>query len=206
MNKKGQGVGFVTGLVAGIAFLIIGIIIAFTVVGTLEGSNVIPQSTYSIVNESQIDGNGLLVSANTSAYDVAGVAAKRNSQGFALSVCWSEYYQSNGTATDTGTYGGYNVSLDMTANCTLSTAGNLSSGTSYATYNFPNVSVSYTYTGDNPEILAAGNLSSNFSSGVQNISSKVPTILLIAAVILIIAILAVLVAVWQRMKMGGGQL
>jgi len=51
-----------------------------------------------------------------------------------------------------------------------------------------------------------GNLSSNFSSGIQKVSSKIPTILLIAAVVLIIGVLAVLVAVWQRMRMGGGQL
>jgi len=209
MDKKGQNTGIVIGLVGGIAFLIIGIVIAFTVVGTLQGSDVIPQYSYSRINESQLnsDTDSGLTSANITAFDVYGVAEKRNAQSFALTSCWSEYYQSNGTATTTDSYGGYNVSLDLTENCTLSSVGNLSSGSEAETYSFPNVSVSYTYTGDNPEILAAGNLSSNFSSGVQKISSKIPTVLLIAVVILVIAVLGVLVAVWKRIRMGqGGQL
>lgn len=59
-------------------------------------------------------------------------------------------------------------------------------------------------TGGSTEENAVSNLSSNFSSGVNNISSKVPTILLVAGIVLIIGVLAVLVGVWQRMKMGGG--
>jgi len=38
---------------------------------------------------------------------------------------------------------------------------------------------------------------------VNNVSSKIPTVLLIAAIVLILGVLAVLVGVWQRMKMGG---
>lgn len=202
MNTKGQSTGLVTGLVFGIAALIIGIIIAFTIVGLLEGSNIIPQTTYIATNESGgTEPN--IVNANTSGHNVLGVTARRDSGGFSLTSCYAEYYQSNGTATATTTFGGYNWSLGAT-NCSLSTAGNLSGGG--ATYNFPNVSVSYTYKGDNEQILAAGNMTSNFSNGVQNISSKVPTVLLIGAVILILGILAVLIALWQRIRGGSGQL
>ena len=105
MNKKGQGGGLVTGLVFGVASLIIGVIIAFVIVATLSGS-------------------GLLNGLNTPVY------------------------------------------LNSTADT----------------------------------------LGANFSSGVQQISSKIPTILLIAAIVLIIGVLAVLVGVWQRMRMGGGNL
>ena len=201
MNKKGQSFGLIAGLVGGIAALVITIIIAFTVVGTMEGSKIIPQSSYFATNESGPT-ETTIVHANGSGHSVTGVAGRRNSGSFALTNCFAEYYQSNGSsAWVTTTYGGYNVTLTST-NCSISSAGNLSGGS--PTYNFANVSVSYTYVGDNEQILAAGNMTSNFSSGVQNISSKVPTILLIAAVILILAVLAILIALWQRMRLGGG--
>ncbi len=44
----------------------------------------------------------------------------------------------------------------------------------------------------------------NFTSGIHNVSSKIPTVLLVAAIVLILGVLAVLVSVWQRMRMGGG--
>lgn len=42
----------------------------------------------------------------------------------------------------------------------------------------------------------------NFSSGVDNVSGKIPTILLVAAIVLILGVLALLVAAWQRMRVG----
>ncbi len=51
---------------------------------------------------------------------------------------------------------------------------------------------------------AVGNMSSNLTSGINEISAKIPTVLLIAAIVLILTVLAVLVGVWQRMRMGGG--
>ena len=50
---------------------------------------------------------------------------------------------------------------------------------------------------------SVGNLSSNFTAGINNVSSKIPTVLLVAAIVLILGVLAVLVGVWQRMRMGG---
>jgi len=203
MNKKGEvsNTGIVMGLIGGIAFLIIASIIAFTIVGILDGSGIIPQGSYQKVNESDL--NGAIVPANTSGFNVAGVTDKRNAKNFVLKSCWSEYNQSNGSAVNLpDSFGGYNVSL-TSANCTLSSSGNLSSGTPL-TYNFPNVSIWYTYSGDSPEILTASNLTSNLSSGTYEIAEKVPTILLISAVILILGILAVLIEFWRRMRLGGG--
>ena len=51
---------------------------------------------------------------------------------------------------------------------------------------------------------AVGNMSANLTSGIDKVSAKIPTILLIAAIVLILTVLAVLVGVWQRMRMGGG--
>ena len=52
---------------------------------------------------------------------------------------------------------------------------------------------------------SVANLSSNFTEGVGNIAGKIPTVLLVAAIVLILGVLALLVGVWQRMRMGGGQ-
>lgn len=202
MDKKGeQSIGMVVGLIGGIAFLIIGIIIAFTVVGTINtrgGADLIPQISYSKTNESQLDATGALVYANTSGFSVNGTKYSFPS-GFVLSACWADYNQSNGTQSAiVNVPTGYNTTLSGT-NCSLSTAGNVSA----TTYAFPNISISYTFTADDIENMVAGNLSSNFSSGVQNISSKIPTILLVAAVILIVGVLGILVAIWVRLRLGG---
>lgn len=53
------------------------------------------------------------------------------------------------------------------------------------------------------EADSVGNLSANLTSGVNNIATRIPTILLIAGIVLILSVLAVLVGVWQRMRMGG---
>ena len=50
---------------------------------------------------------------------------------------------------------------------------------------------------------SVSHLSGNFTDGIDNVSTQIPTILLIAAIVLILGVLAVLVGVWQRMRMGG---
>lgn len=54
------------------------------------------------------------------------------------------------------------------------------------------------------EANATNRLSANFTDGVDNVSGKIPTVLLVAAIVLILGVLALLVGVWQRMRMGGG--
>jgi multisubunit Na+/H+ antiporter MnhC subunit len=53
------------------------------------------------------------------------------------------------------------------------------------------------------EAGAVGNLTGNFTVGINNVSGKIPTVLLVAAIVLILGVLAVLVGVWSRMRMGG---
>jgi len=102
MNKKAQTGGLISGLIFGIASLVIGVIIAFVIVSTLTGA-------------------GLLTSGST-------------------------------------------------------------------------------------EETAAEDLSANFSAGVNNVSEKIPTVLTVAAVVLILSVLVLLVAAWQRMRIGGGSI
>ena len=101
-NKKGQSAGLITGLIFGVASLVIGVIIAFIIVSTLTGANL------------------------------------------------------------------------------------LTSGSIY----------------DN----ASDNLAANFTAGVDNVSTKIPTVLLVAAIVLILGVLVLLVGAWQRMRIGGGSI
>ena len=56
------------------------------------------------------------------------------------------------------------------------------------------------------EANSANNMSANFTAGINNISEQIPTVLLVAAIVLILGVLAILVGVWQRMRVGGGDL
>ena len=59
-------------------------------------------------------------------------------------------------------------------------------------------------TANSAEDNATDRLAGNFTAGVDNVSGKIPTVLLVAAIVLILGVLAILVGVWQRMRMGGG--
>ena len=101
-NKRGQSGGLITGLVFGVASLVIGVIIAFVIVSTLTGANLL----------------------------------------------------TSGSAEDNAT----------------------------------------------------DRLAANFTQGVDNVSSKIPTVLLVAAIVLILGVLVLLVGAWQSMRMGGGSI
>jgi len=61
-------------------------------------------------------------------------------------------------------------------------------------------------TAESAEDNATDNLVANFTEGVDNVSEKIPTVLLVAAIVLILGVLALLVATWQRMSIGGGSI
>jgi hypothetical protein len=177
MDKKGQSGGLVTGLVFGIASLIIGIIVAFVLVSTLTGAGLLPQDSVTTLNEAA----GIV---NNTGYTLAGTSYA-GATGYSLTAA------SNGS-----------TQLTLT-NFTVSSTGVVRNASAQV---YELVVFNYTYSKDSKETITTDALSANFSKGVSNISSKIPTILLVAAIVLIIGVLAVLVGVWQRMKMGGGQL
>ena len=57
-------------------------------------------------------------------------------------------------------------------------------------------------TDDSAADNATDRLVGNFTAGIDNVSGKIPTVLLVAAVVLIIGVLALLVGIWNRMRMG----
>jgi hypothetical protein len=56
------------------------------------------------------------------------------------------------------------------------------------------------------EANATNRLVANFTAGVDNVSGKVPTVLLVAAIVLILGVMVLLVATWQRMRLSGGSI
>jgi hypothetical protein len=56
------------------------------------------------------------------------------------------------------------------------------------------------------EANATSRLAGNFTVGVDNVSAKIPTVLTVAAIVLILGVLVLLVATWQRMRLGGGSI
>ena len=181
MNKKGQSAGLVTGLVFGIASLVIAVIIALVIVSTLTGSEILAQETATVANET-----GWI---NTTTYTLAG-STDTGAKNFAITGALN--------TTDGGT------DPILSGNWTLNAAtGAITNATADV---WPDVAFNYTYTRDTSEIIATSAMSGNFTSGIDNVSGKIPTILLVAAIVLILGVLAVLVGVWQRMRMGNGQL
>lgn len=194
MNKKGQTNGLVSGIIFGVAGLIVAVIIAFVITSTLNNAGLVDNDqVYStgVINESVT-----FVATNT----VKTLSAASLATGSSSISCGSLTYIANQTVTGARllsgniTQTGCNV-INATA---LTAAGWGGNGTVYVSYPYT-TTVSYTKN-------AAGNISTNFSSGVNNISAKVPTVLLVASIVLILAILAVLVGVWQKMRMGGGSI
>lgn len=183
-NKKGN-INLIVGLVFGVASLIIGVIIAFVIVSTLTNANLLTsgRTTTTVTNETKA---WLNTSANP--YTLAKVAANR------MTYTITSIYDNSSTAYDT---------LVPAANYTVSAAGVLTT-TSGAYLNQSDVSVSYTYVTKANEEYSSSLLTGNFTSGIDNVSGKIPTVLLVAAIVLILSILALLVGAWQKMRMGQG--
>ncbi len=181
-SKKGQ-VGLVTGLVFGVASLVIAVIIAFVIISTLTDADLLEsgRETSTVTNET-------LAHANATGYSISEIAVNR--QTYTMTTAWN---------VDSGVY---NISVPL-SNLTLSSAGVLTNATVTA---YTNLSISYTYVTQAKEEYSAGLLVGNFTEGIDNVSDKIPTLLLIAAIVLVLGILALLVGVWQSMKIGGGNI
>jgi hypothetical protein len=193
-NKKG---GIVTGTIWAIGGLVIAVILILVVTSTIFNANLLgsaPQTTFQVNNESL---NGLtqgwwlnhtdftLKSYNTSTYNFARVFAINQSSGLTI----------------------------PTSNYTISTTGLVHSLT-FATINWTNVTFTYTYVQESgrtdPTDVASRDLQGNFTKGIGNVSSKVPTILLLVAVVFLFGALVLLLRQAQGFGIfsgnGGGSL
>jgi hypothetical protein len=189
MNKRGQTLngGLITGLVFGIASLVIVIIIALVITSTMGDANLLTagRPSVSVVNESGI---GINQTGDT----LAG-SAVTNFVPSSITIT-TVFNETNGTV-------GYPL-LVTSANYSVSSTGVITS-TTPADWNFTNANVSYSYNTYANEELSETALSGNFTVGINNVSGKVPTALLVAAIVLILGVLGILVEVWRRMQLGG---
>ena len=179
MNKKGQTGGLITSLVFGIASLVIGVIIAFVIVSTLTGANLITESNtlgLTVTNESGY--------VNQTTYTLSGY----NSTWSVMTITGIWDY-TTGTVIPAANY---TFALGVLQNETIKEVDTV------------NLSYTYTHSWDTDEFASIEKLEGNFSEGIDNVSDKIPTVLLVAAIVLILGVLAILVGVWQRMRMGGG--
>ena len=183
-DKKAQtSAGLITGLIFGIASLVIGVIIAFVIVSTLSDANLLSDNRDSLTVSDEL---GWL---NSTTYSLTGITTDR--------VVLSSFTIVTMVNATNGT-----PYIIPTTNYTV-TNGILENATATA---YSNVSINYTYDLYNREELSTDSLGGNFTKGVDNVSSKIPTILLIAAIVLILGVLVLLVGAWQKMRIGGGSI
>jgi len=184
-TKKAQSGGLITGLVFGIASLVIGVIVAFVIVSTMTGAGLLGDDdtdTETVTKET----NAWI---NATPYQL-GLTSNASRSNYAITHAW------NSTSN----------TIIESANWTLSSVTGILTNATTVANDYKNVSFNYTFTHsfDNSDQRSVNALSANFTAGVDNVSEKIPTILLIAAIVLILGVLVLLVGAWQRMRMGGG--
>jgi len=178
--------GLIKGLIIGITALIITVIVSFVVVSNVEvvDDSITFEYYDSVINET---GGWLNRSNAVNPYSLA----KTSATGFGNPVITSVV---NITFPET---------LLESGNYTVSSAGVL---TNASDIEYLDIVVTYSYSWT-PTEATADNMISNYTSGIDNISSKVPTVLLIAAIILILGILTLLWNTYKGMginNFGGG--
>ena len=183
-RKKAQTSGLITGLVFGIASLVIGVIIAFVIVSTLTGSNLLDGSKSTATAS-----NTTITAVN----ETGSLLPNSTLPGASCTVVYASNESGNGLLIHSANY--------TVTGCTIIFSG---SAADALNYNNTIWSITSTTSYDGVEKISADALNANFSRGVDNVSSKIPTVLLVAAIVLILGVLALLVATWQRMRVGGG--
>ena len=172
--------GLISGLVFGVASLVVAVIVAFIIVSnvaTVDDDVYVTLAGPSATNETVtgLAEAGDALAANTLNGCAATVSAVIN-------------------ATD-------EVVIEATGNYTVSGCTILGvAGSDFLGYD---IQVTYTTT-YSATSETADQMISNFTEGIDNVSGKIPTVLLVAAIVLILGILVLLVAAWQRMGIGGG--
>lgn len=176
--------GLVMGIVMGIVLLVIAVIIAFVVVQEMGsvGESIEVASTIVRVESESIAGVSNVSTNDTAAVGSLGLTS------FSISTVYNH--------TDAVLIGSTNYTVGSSGTIIATAAGQLSS---FANKTW-NVTYAYKFKGTS---TASNRLRSNFTAGVDEVSDKIPTVLLIAAVVLILGILALLVVAWRRMQMEG---
>lgn len=174
--QKNKKGAIVTNTIMAVGGLVIGVIIIYVVVSTLISADL-----FSGVRDSTtlLEVN---VDLNTTNAFTLGNA------GLSDSSCSVTIVNATGEAIGAGTY-----TLDATACTVISIAQNESA-----------VNITSVTTYDGTEEQSVTDLQANFTDGVGNVSSKIPTILLIIAVVFLFGALVLLMRNARAMGVGGG--
>lgn len=175
-----SNMSLVSKLVVGIGALVITSILVFVIVGTVHDSHLLRET--AITSSGQEIGVDLSGTPHTLA----------TFDGYNRSISITSYI--NGTA------GGYE--LITAANFTYNTAtGTVTNATAVE---WEDVDINVTYISPTSFEETEDKLIGNLTAGVDNVSAKIPTILLIAAVVLLFGVLLFLIAQSQRMGINNG--
>lgn len=180
-NLKSKKGGIVTTVVAGVGTLAILVVLVLVIVSTVLDADLLKSSSRTTVTAEQ----GWLNSSNP----------------FVIAA-WTTYgshahdYAISSVVNATGSY------TFTTANYTFdSTTGLITNKTLENFY----VNVTYTYFQPTRYEQSGNSLAENFTSGIGNVSAKLPTILLLAAVVLLLGVLAFLVVKSRQLSSVGGE-
>lgn len=184
-NKKG---GLVGDLIVGVGGLVVLTILVFVVVSSILNADILDteQAGITVLNE--------VGWANATNYQLGGTANTTNTAFTIIAAA----NRTNFAAPTVIALGNFTVN---------SLTGIVTNATEIA---WSNVTYNYTtlHTVDSSEQTLANAMSTNLTEGVQNVSEKIPTILLIGAVVLLFGIIVLLVRQSNAMGVGssGGSL
>lgn len=185
-NKEQKKGGIMTNLVAGVGGLIVVTLVIFVVVTTLLDANLFEDKVTNNVTINNEKGWG-----NSTGYFLGGtlgdINSSRSSYNITAAANWSDGLQINNPITN----------FTVHSNGTVINASEASWGN--VTFNY-----SFTWTVSSDEQVVGDDMSLNFTEGVQNVSEKIPTILLIAAVVLLFGVIVLLVRQSNAMGVGTG--
>jgi hypothetical protein len=176
-NKKG---GVVTSTVLGVGTLLVAVIVILVITSTLLTANLFEDSrfTTTVANESLIVNDTVAVAFGNGSLSGSSCVINR---------------AINATTGATILVGNYSV--DASA-CTVIALT--------ATFNDSSWNISSTTTYDGTEEVTTLQMSGNFTAGIDNVSERIPTILLIVAVVFLFGALVLLIRNTRLMNVGGG--
>ena len=174
--------GFITAIVLGLVFLIMMVIISFTIIQNL--SNISTSIDSGAATAKAINETGGF--ANNSGYTLDQVAL---ATGFNSPVILELF-----NATD-------DTSVDL-ANVTVDSSTGIVTNATPLTWEALLITYNYDYKESQTTVET---LQSNLTTGITNVSNKLPTIFLVAAIVIILGILAILWGQFKGMSIGGSE-
>ena len=178
----------ITGIVTGVVLLVLLLIVGFVVIQNLS---TVEESVATLITRTIINETGPL-----------------NDTPFNLSVWQQTGFANPVILKITNTTEGYDINI---ANATVSASGQVTNGTVDSGAWYQDVYFTYSYDSKVTSISTEG-MRENFTTGIANVSNKLPTILLMVAVVMLFGILVI---VWSKFKnikdtglggSGGGEL